>query len=222
LVAFGLVQKERLPVLSFFFLLNTEIIMITIANKEGGFYSEGDTMHYMVRYNRGLTVSLMKQDDNVNLTLMFNRELGYWPYKIEDTTDFKTYLENKINLFLGRFDLYLPASVESKGGSYTVEDLNINHTLFHEPWYLEFKLVFKTEAYNGPDITAYEIVRLSKKLNKFISQSFKEYKESNDITRSDIIKEGKWRRYVNELYKDYIQNHHRKYQNSVHGSDLPF
>jgi hypothetical protein len=196
--------------------------MIGINNKETGFYSEGDTVHVTARYNPGLSLSLMKQDDNVNLTLMFNRELGYWPYKIEDTTDFKTYLENKINLFLGRFDLYLPRGVQSKGGSYTVEGLDIHHRGLQQPWYLQYRLVFKTEIYNGPDITSYEIIQLSKNLNKHLSKVFNDYKDLKNITRSKIIKEGKWRRYVRELYTNYMVNDHQDYCNNVHRSDLPF
>lgn len=196
--------------------------MIKITNKEIGFYTEGDTVHVMVKYNPGLSLSLMKQDDNVNLTLMFNRELGYWPYKIDDPTDFKKYLENKINLFLEKSHLHLPGGIQSKGGSYTVEALDIHHIGLQQPWYLQYRLVFKTEVYNGPDITSYQIIQLSKNLNRYLSKVFENYKDVKNITRSKIIKEGKWRRYVRELYTNYMVNDHQDYQNSVHGSELPF
>ena len=186
--------------------------MIKLTNKEGGFYSEGDTIHYMIKYNPGLSVSLMKSDDNVNLTLMFNRGLNYWPYTVGDPLDLKAYLEDKINLFIERSNLYLPGGVQSRGGSCTLENLDIHHSGLHEPWYMQYRLVFKTETYNGPDITSYEIVQLSKKLNKYVSKSFNEYKDIHNINRSKIIKEGKWRRYVRAMFEDYMRNDHHKYQ----------
>lgn len=180
--------------------------MITINNRDTGIHIYGDTFHYCSKF-KGFTLSIIRETDNIRITLSANRKLGWWPGLIEDKKQLNADFLAFATKYFDTLDSYLLAKFKRHSGGFGVGDINIAGNPGTDNMYLTTYLNFTLEGFSfNHDMYTHEFIDLYKRYNSALTDFIQRYKKQNDISIKDVRKYASWKRYVKELRDVYLKS----------------
>lgn len=196
--------------------------MITINNKDTGIHIYGEAFHFTSKF-KGFTLGVVQETDNIRINLFMNRKLGWWPGLVKDIHQTNADFQAFVTKYLDTLDHNLLNKFNGSLGDVKVGEVFISGPAGRA--HLVTQIHFSLETYSFHNsIYTHEFISIYKKLNSAITDFMQRYKKQEDISITDVRKYASWKRYVNEMRKDYFKSEaHEEWKKKAWVvDDLPF